>query len=77
MIIRAVKANLNIGNLSTRLESRTYNPMIMGLVNKYLSMNWRVFYRETKPDFDAYTGKVFQWLISICANKVAFEDFFV
>lgn len=76
LVIKMVNATFDMGNLSTRLESRALNPTITGLMSKAVNTQWRSFYKGIRAEYEAYASGISHSIFSLIVDKMPLQDLF-
>lgn len=76
LAVKTMSAKFDIGHLSTDLQSKELNPIILGLVNKAVNTQWRNFYGNIQSEIEDFICKMFQNIIGSVHAQMAIEDYF-
>lgn len=74
--VKSVVTNVKFEDFSFKFESETVVPFIAEMINRFVNANWKLFYKETEPQFKNILGEIIQTILTPIFKKIVIRDFF-
>lgn len=76
MVVKTIKIRFELERVILHVYSKELSPFITTLINKCINTQWRSYYEDIQDDFEYFTGRMIQSIISPFFDKIAIQDCF-